>query len=226
VGKKLGANLSKTPWENVREETRKIAESSIQGQPLDPTTQRRALGALRKGVASNVRDKARGKGESTLLNELETPNVQEGLVPLQAGRNVNPDEVRATFAERMRDRRKMATTNAQQESIKAQELLEGSRGAGTALQFQEATALSGKLGAVKTALGALGGKTLAGRRNKMLELSAEQLNTLLQRSANDIHNPRVLFERAMLLKMLQQARMRGQGRAAGAAAGLATRRDQ
>ena len=226
AGQKLGSQLSKTPWEDVRNETRKIVESSIQGQPLDPTTQRRALGALRKGVASNVRDKARGKGSDALLGELESQNVQEGLVPLQAGRNVNPNQVRDDFASRIRDRRSMATTNTQQARVKPQELLEGAKSAGTALNFQEAGGLTGRLGAIKTAFGALGGKALAGRRKAMLELSADQIAELLQRSAADPSNASELFARAMMLKLLQQARMREQGRVAGAVGGMVSRRER
>lgn len=220
VGKKLGGALSKTPWENVRNQTQDIADAAIGGQPVDATTQRRALGALRKGVASNIRDQARGEGGGALLGKLETQNVQENLVPLQAGRNVNANDVRDQFAQRMRDRRSMATTNMQQARIQPQELLEGAKAKGTALGFQEAGGLTGRVGAIKTAFGALGGKALSARRNTQLALSAEQISELLQRYANDASNPTELFERAMLGKMLQQARIREQGRAAGAVGGL------
>ena len=79
---------------------------------------------------------------------------------------------------------------------------------------------------VKTALGALGGKALAGRRKEVTALSADQIAALLQRTASDATNPARAFEYAMMLKMLQQKRT---GRQAGASAALASslfRRDQ
>ena len=226
AGQMMGKNLTSTPWEDVRAATQELAGKTIHGTPIGATTQRRALGATRKGVASSIRDKARGKSPDAVLSDLESQNVQEAIIPLQAGRNVNPQEVSDRFRERISDRRKMATTNQQQSKIKQQELLEGSKSAGTALNFQESGALSGRLGAVKTALGALGGKALAGRRKEVTALSADQIAALLQRTASDATNPARAFEYAMMLKMLQQARMRTQGRVAGAVGSTLSRRDQ
>jgi len=184
--------------------------------------------ALRQGAIGQVEAKARNMPleSDALLRELEEPATQDVVGTLA--------ERPSDFAQRVADRRAMATTNELQrtKNSRQKEILKGARSRGVALQFAESRALSGQggiggvTGAARTALGALTGKAFAKQRGEAVDAAAVDLARLLMQKADDPAMPLQVYDMALALKMLKQRRLQNQGGTAAALASLFARRDQ
>lgn len=205
AGGEMAGKLQTTPWEDTHATVQKVADARIHHVPIDPTTQRRSLGALRKGVASDVANdlaSVAGKELETgnagnVLEKLRARNVQESLVPLIGSRpnmtQRGAEESRDWLQNRLSQRATMRLANKEQvaKSVGTQEILPGSRAKGTALGLGEAGILGSPLSggspgpAARLAAGALFAKFLEGRRGMATERAAEDLARLLGMRPSD-----------------------------------------